>query len=1857
MSGSRSARPSVLNINNENVGKIGSHIAERAVKALRSLECFKESSDRFVFQLAAGLQAKFVGVGEVLAREGDEITEVYLLRRGDAEGYCTASGSTIFGDDSVIGDPLQLLQGKAHWPYTVTTFGACDMQVLRGSELRRAAKMHGAEGDHLRHQLQVQTNKRTSAQRIRLSILRTTASDQQAPLTSRRSSAARRLSTVPQGYEDRRLSTLSAIDRRPSTLSSIDRRPSTLSPGLDVRRTSTVPGAGPEDRRLSTLLSLDRRTSTLSPDRRPSTLSSGLDVRRTSTVPGAGPDDRRLSTLSSIDRRLSTLSSTHSQGQPLDLDRRFSTLSAIREPGRKSRKTSTLPSDILKGIEGLDDARRPSMLHSGGRSGRKRSTQPARSQPFEGLEALSDSDDTNSSSSPVRSERSHKNQGSRKLRKLKTLPDSTELLGVVAAPSEWRSKRTLSVTAGSVSTSGGDLQATPSGGRRYSSILQARRSTLQANVSAAVAKSKNVLFGSSKKGVAKAGPDGWHQRSGKVQLNSVAEHVELPGDDNMSNRKTSVRAGSVVPSSSAQHNGHSAQEALKSWTFAMQDHSENLQRDMAAWLGTINFFSNMDAFFFERLMPLVEKKHFRYGEKVLEQGGLADAMHVIYAGQVRVIVSGQVINTLGPKTIVGERAMAINTLEPPRCGASIVAGSTVVVTVCIARTKLTDVLTRDPWMAKQLEDQFDKEKHARGERSLQDVWIFKNVESHFAKSLEVNLVQKKLAPGEVMIKEGDRDTDAYLVSSGSVTISQGGAQVATVTVEDMGDAIIFGEFSLLGLIEKRGATVEASTECKVHVIMRNLLRKVLDEYPSESWIFRQLVVKQDKNLAPIKESRRDSELAAAKSETGEDGDDCFDEESEEESSEEEDKYESSGNLTECDYEWLSDNPSSVAGTYVGSTLNDIGQILEPVVEEGETFLLPSRRASAEKIPEADSSRMSSNNASLTTPAAAEEPQCFFMNNALNLSRLEESTQEEGRESFEDSNSGDHEPQTWTQATIPEFGGINEAMDLASEVASSPPASPQRPMGHSRPTSGGPVGQDALLAQHVTKVFSDKAAARRGSSASSVRTAAQRESFETQDGQPEAEAVRPGEGVEPLGFVTEATSPADTDTSPGSSSRLASCAGPLLRPIDSSLAVRRLSESAPELNFVYKATDGAANDDMEPSPPRTPSDGKSESLSGSDGSLESDADSAKSETFVGGSGSCLQQDSRASTVSHIGLTHSTGLKILNATNQIAARGAARSHQIDTDSGHKVKVKNHLFSVRDFAGTSRAFLRKLEAHQRFRLYVPDQHICKEGDELTDVLILQRGKASVELYGDMLEPIEGPCVVNGLMSLLTLKVFTSVKAINTCFVSTISKHHFANGLDEFAEDRKHLFAVTNQSFQNLCDDFSNSLQDNRLIQNLLAMPLLRDSNPDFISGLVGALTPQLLLPGQIVIQEGSEDAKLYILFEGYCHVLAEEVDTRKTEKEQEKERSLTVVGTISNRMIFGEMDVFGITVTGEDHETRRRTVKTVDLCKVGTVPKKQLLELFHKFPGERHRFERLVHNRLEETVYDRVTGLPCFSSMPSQLISQICFYLDRTIHLLNVDVVVQKQHGDTMFIVNCGKLDVIHGGIVVTTLLNGKAFGSPQLLGVEREYHATLRTKRTCQLLQLSRKTLQNIAQVRSERQWLANWRESSKVLLESELKLFRKRMREWKQMMQSNFGAKFAQSYTTGPRMEFLRQILHSWLEVAKLRALQEAEKEARRNSSLPTSPRKRIEQAQAMEEVLSTGTAPLRFCRGLKMVDLQDTCEGLVSDDAYQHWAQSGRLDLWKGLPTPTWLAMVRQEIPKHFMERKAEARGGEITHM
>jgi len=212
-----------------------------------------------------------------------------------------------------------------------------------------------------------------------------------------------------------------------------------------------------------------------------------------------------------------------------------------------------------------------------------------------------------------------------------------------------------------------------------------------------------------------------------------------------------------------------ADSITQSWAYTRDENDPAAQQQLATWLNSIPFFAKIDPFCFERLLLLFERHRFRRGQKVLEEGTVTNALHVVFAGKADVLVHGETINTIGPNTVIGERCICAFASEPPKSNASIVVATPHLITAALARGPLLSLMQRDPWIYRQLEDAFDTQRHARGEESYHTYACLTTSTRILQSTYRWAWFKRCLLPVSICLQKGTRQQKVTFCARGQST--------------------------------------------------------------------------------------------------------------------------------------------------------------------------------------------------------------------------------------------------------------------------------------------------------------------------------------------------------------------------------------------------------------------------------------------------------------------------------------------------------------------------------------------------------------------------------------------------------------------------------------------------------------------------------------------------------------------------------------------------------------------------------------------------------------------------------------------------------------------------------------------------------------------------------------------------------------------------------------------------------------------------------------------------------------------------------------------------------------------------------
>lgn len=110
---------------------------------------------------------------------------------------------------------------------------------------------------------------------------------------------------------------------------------------------------------------------------------------------------------------------------------------------------------------------------------------------------------------------------------------------------------------------------------------------------------------------------------------------------------------------------------------------------------------------------------------------------------------------------------------------------------------------------------------------LKAIPLFSSADATALEHLASAADEVTVAAGTVLIKEGHRHNEGYVIISGTVHVEVGGEHVADVPAGEL-----IGELGLFGVKSTASASVSAATETDLLVIPYNRFDQILDDNPA-----------------------------------------------------------------------------------------------------------------------------------------------------------------------------------------------------------------------------------------------------------------------------------------------------------------------------------------------------------------------------------------------------------------------------------------------------------------------------------------------------------------------------------------------------------------------------------------------------------------------------------------------------------------------------------------------------------------------------------------------------------------------------------------------------------------------------------------------------------------------------------------------------------------------------------------------------------------------------------------------------------------------------------------------------------------
>eukprot|EP00930_Biecheleria_cincta_P032247 TRINITY_DN22380_c0_g1_i1.p1 TRINITY_DN22380_c0_g1~~TRINITY_DN22380_c0_g1_i1.p1 ORF type:complete len:1720 (+),score=390.07 TRINITY_DN22380_c0_g1_i1:389-5161(+) len=252
------------------------------------------------------------------------------------------------------------------------------------------------------------------------------------------------------------------------------------------------------------------------------------------------------------------------------------------------------------------------------------------------------------------------------------------------------------------------------------------------------------------------------------------------------------------------------------------------------------FFRECGSRFLYLLDLHLDRHIFFRDEAIVQENTEGEDMYILYTGTMDVKVRGMKVGKLEGGMCFGE--MAVLGLVKKR-SATIIAISLCDVRI-LSRKSLEESIKEFPEELARFEglaatrNRMTLEKRNGGQvRHLCS--FFQDCQPEFAKAIAEEMHDRLFTKGQVIMKEGEDGDSLFLLHQGSASVELAGAKVATLKSGD-----ILGELAVLGLANKRTATIIASETCFVQELSRSSLMPILTRFSAERQTLRQLAAQR-----------------------------------------------------------------------------------------------------------------------------------------------------------------------------------------------------------------------------------------------------------------------------------------------------------------------------------------------------------------------------------------------------------------------------------------------------------------------------------------------------------------------------------------------------------------------------------------------------------------------------------------------------------------------------------------------------------------------------------------------------------------------------------------------------------------------------------------------------------------------------------------------------------------------------------------------------------------------------------------------------------------------------------------------------
>ncbi|CAJ1343477.1 unnamed protein product [Effrenium voratum] len=251
-------------------------------------------------------------------------------------------------------------------------------------------------------------------------------------------------------------------------------------------------------------------------------------------------------------------------------------------------------------------------------------------------------------------------------------------------------------------------------------------------------------------------------------------------------------------------------------------------------LAGMRLFHGLNASFIRSLANITERKMNFLGDVFKEQGSTDRTLRLLEFGKVRVEIENrgcvamtEVGQVLGENMFLGKRAVSQATFR---------VATPLAVMLWIAHHSFENIIDAYPSEAAHFRAiETDNGTEDMSHHAM-DLKLFQGCGRSFIQSIAKCISRRAYKPGQtIVVQKAVDEGSLFIVSAGKAAVV-----INSQTQQELSTGDVFGELALLGLVQRRAATVSAITYCICLEMPRPAFLKALDSHPEETDHFEQL---------------------------------------------------------------------------------------------------------------------------------------------------------------------------------------------------------------------------------------------------------------------------------------------------------------------------------------------------------------------------------------------------------------------------------------------------------------------------------------------------------------------------------------------------------------------------------------------------------------------------------------------------------------------------------------------------------------------------------------------------------------------------------------------------------------------------------------------------------------------------------------------------------------------------------------------------------------------------------------------------------------------------------------------------------